>query len=158
MNLALPEWTKDYYPDKLIPLTLFELQLNTYNDEVRRLKGGPMLKKIINEMLAKKEGTLEPKKRKMFMYIGHDSTIVTLLDTMHIWYNQMPHYNIMTMIELHEDEDEWNVQASINFPSNLVRIFKHVRCLKQLHFVFFGSLTHSKIELDKCRYITDFFS
>ncbi|KAL6259993.1 hypothetical protein P5V15_009901 [Pogonomyrmex californicus] len=111
MNLDLPEWTKNYYPDKFIPLTLLELQLNTYNDEFRRLKGGPMLKKIINDMLAKKEGILQPEKRKMFMYIGHDSTIVTLLDTMHIWYNQLPHYNIMTMIELHEDEGEWNVQV-----------------------------------------------
>jgi len=110
--LTLPEWTKDYH-DKLKLLTLSELQLNTYNDEFRRLKGGPFLKKIINEMLMRKEGTLQPK-RKMSMYIGHDSTIVTLLDTMHIWYNQMPYYNIMTMIELHEDEGEWNIQASIN--------------------------------------------
>jgi len=113
MNLTLPEWTKDYC-DKLILLTLSELQFNTYNDEFRRLKGGPLLKKIINEMLMKKEGTLQPKRRKLSMYIGHDSTIVTLLDTMHIWYNQMPYYNIMTMIELHEDEGKWNVQASIN--------------------------------------------
>ncbi|XP_071649114.1 prostatic acid phosphatase [Temnothorax longispinosus] len=111
MGLALPEWMKDYYPDKLIPLALFELQLNTYNDEFRRLKGGPMLKKITDEMLARKEGTQRPKRRKMFMYIGHDSTIVTLLDTMRIWFNQIPHYNIMTMIELHEDEGEWNVQV-----------------------------------------------
>ncbi|XP_071564813.1 prostatic acid phosphatase isoform X1 [Temnothorax nylanderi] len=110
MGLALPEWMKDYYPDKLIPLALFELQLNTYNDEFRRLKGGPMLKKITDEMLARKEGT-QPKRRKMFMYIGHDSTIVTLLDTMRIWFNQIPYYNIMTMIELHEDEGEWNVQV-----------------------------------------------
>lgn len=117
MNLALPEWTKDYYPDKLIPLTLFELQLNTYRDEFRRLKGGPMLKKFTDDMLAKRRGILQPEERKMFMYIGHDSTIVTLLDTLHIWYNQLPYYNIMTMIELHEDEGEWNVQVSI-FQSN----------------------------------------
>ncbi|KAH0950755.1 hypothetical protein HN011_003383 [Eciton burchellii] len=110
MNITLPEWTKNYYPDKLIPLTLYELQLNTYNDEFRRLKGGPMLKKIIDDMIAKKESILQPKKRKMFMYVGHDSTIITLLDTMHIWYNQMPYYNIMTIIELHEDEHNWNVQ------------------------------------------------
>lgn len=115
MNLTLPKWTDDYYPNKLLPLNLFELQLNTYNDEFRRLKGSPMLRKIINDMTAKKEGTLQPRKRKMFMYVGHDSTIVTLLDTMHIWYNQIPYCNIMIMIELHQDENEWNVQVSINF-------------------------------------------
>lgn len=114
MNLTLPVWTNDYYPNKLIPLTMYELQFNTYNDEFRRLKGGPMLKKITSEMLAKKENALQPEERKMFMYIGHDSTIVTLLDTMHIWHNQMPYYNIMIMIELHENEGEWNVQVMSN--------------------------------------------
>lgn len=75
-----------------------------------------MIREIINSMTAKKEDTLQPIKRKMFMYIGHDSTIVSLLDTMHIWYNQIPYCNIMIMIELHQDENEWNVQVSINFP------------------------------------------
>lgn len=112
MNLTLPEWTKHYYPDKLVPPTLYELQLNTYDDNFRRLKGGPLLKKIVNDMMEKKEQTLQPELRKMFMYIGHDSTIVTLLDTMHIWYTQMPYYNIMIMIELHKDKNEWNVQVN----------------------------------------------
>ncbi|CAL7933369.1 unnamed protein product [Xylocopa violacea] len=110
MNLTLPEWTKDYYPDKLIPLTLYDLQLNVYDDLLKRLKGGPFLKKIVTDMLAKRDNTLEPEARKMFMYIGHDSTVVTLLDVMHVWNNQIPNYNIMTMIELHENKDGWNVQ------------------------------------------------
>ncbi|KZC05750.1 Testicular acid phosphatase like protein [Dufourea novaeangliae] len=111
MNLTLPEWTKDYYPDKLIPLTLYDFQLNVYSDDLKRLKGGPFLKKIVVDMLAKKDNILEPEDRKMFMYIGHDSTIVTLLDVMHVWNNQMPNYNIMIMIELHEDINGWNVQV-----------------------------------------------
>ncbi|XP_043506375.1 prostatic acid phosphatase-like isoform X2 [Frieseomelitta varia] len=110
MNLTLPEWTKHYYPDKLIPLTLYDFQLNGYNDEFKRLKGGPFLKKIVTDMITKKDNTLKPEERKMFMYIGHDSTIVTLMDVMHIWNNQMPYYNIMIMIELHEKNDEWTVQ------------------------------------------------
>ncbi|XP_012343616.1 prostatic acid phosphatase isoform X1 [Apis florea] len=110
MNLILPKWTKNYYPDKLIPLTLYDFQLNVYNDLLKRLKGGPFLKKIITDMLAKKNNTLKPEVRKMFMYIGHDSTIVTLMNVMHVWNNQMPNYNIMIMIELHENNDEWNVQ------------------------------------------------
>lgn len=126
MNLTLPEWIKDYYPHKLIPLTLYSLRFNTYNDEFRRLKGGPMLKKIVSDMLAKREGTLQPEKRKMLMFVGHDSTIVDLLNTMYIWHNQLPHYNIMTMIELHEDENEWNVQVSNYTTSFLVRFSNQI--------------------------------
>ncbi|XP_012247824.1 prostatic acid phosphatase isoform X1 [Bombus impatiens] len=110
MNLILPEWTKDYYPDKLIPLTLYDFQLNVYNDDLKKLKGGPFLKKIVSDMLAKKNNILKPEERKMFMYVGHDSTIVTLMDLMHVWNNQIPHYNIMVMIELHEKNGGWNVQ------------------------------------------------
>ncbi|XP_026671878.1 prostatic acid phosphatase-like isoform X2 [Ceratina calcarata] len=111
MNLTLPEWTEDYYPDKLIPLTLYDLQLNVYDDRLKRLKGGPFLKKIVTDMLGKKDDVLEPETRKMFMYVGHDSTIVTLLDVMHVWNGQMPNYNIMVMIELHENKDGWHVQV-----------------------------------------------
>lgn len=112
MNLTLPAWTLEYYPDKLLPLSVYSLQMNTHDDELRKLKGGPLLKKIIDEMIAKKDGTLEPAKRKMFMYVGHDSTIVAMLDVMHIWNEQMPDYNIMAMIELHEGSQGWNVQVS----------------------------------------------
>ncbi|XP_076655370.1 prostatic acid phosphatase [Halictus rubicundus] len=111
MNLTLPEWTEDYYPDKLEPLTLYDFELNGYNDVLKRLKGGPFIKKIVTDMLAKRDETIEPVDRKMFMYVGHDSTVVTLLDVLHVWNSQMPHYNIMTMIELHEDTNGWNVQV-----------------------------------------------
>lgn len=114
MNITLPTWTDDYYPDKLETLTLYDLQLNTYNDLLKRLKGGPFLKKIVTDMLGKRDNTLELERRKMFMYIGHDSTIVALLDVMHIWNNQIPKYNDMTMIELHEDKNGWTVQVKDN--------------------------------------------
>lgn len=110
MNLTLPEWTKDYYPDKLLNLTLYDLKLNTYDNSFRRLKGGPLLKKIVDDMIEKKNQITHRNLRKLIMYMGHDSTIATLLDTMHIWHHQVPHYNIMIMIELHYYENEWNVQ------------------------------------------------
>ncbi|XP_036143241.1 prostatic acid phosphatase isoform X2 [Monomorium pharaonis] len=109
MNLTLPIWTKNYYPDKLKPLYLLGERLYTYNDECRKLYGGAILKKIIADMKGRKQGTL-PERRKMFMYLGHDITVVSLLNTMHIWYDQIPYYNIMIIIELHENEGKWNVQ------------------------------------------------
>lgn len=50
-------------------------------------------------------------KHKMFMYVGHDSTITNLLGTLKVWDTQMPEYSIMTLIELHENENGWNVQV-----------------------------------------------
>lgn len=81
------------------------------NDLLRRLKGGPFVKKIVNDMKSKVDGK---ESRKLFMYAGHDSTITNLLGTMKVWDTQMPEYSIMTMIELHENEAGWNVQVNFH--------------------------------------------
>ncbi|XP_015514346.2 prostatic acid phosphatase [Neodiprion lecontei] len=107
LGLELPEWTKEYFPDRLIPLTLYSYLPLVQNDLLRRLKGGPFVKKIVNDMKSKVNGT---EKRKFFMYTGHDSTITNLLGTLKVWEPQMPEYSIMTLIELHEDQGDWNVQ------------------------------------------------
>ncbi|XP_025829699.1 venom acid phosphatase Acph-1 isoform X2 [Agrilus planipennis] len=44
-NLTLPEWTKDYFPDKMVPPTVFSYVLNAYNTKLQRLKGD-ILKKL----------------------------------------------------------------------------------------------------------------
>lgn len=43
LNLTLPQWTKQYYPDVLLPLTEFSYVVNAYNDKLKRLKGGNTL-------------------------------------------------------------------------------------------------------------------
>lgn len=48
-GLKLPEWTKGYYPDKMLPLTTLSYILNIYNDELKRLKGGAFLKKTLDK-------------------------------------------------------------------------------------------------------------
>ncbi|KAJ4440011.1 hypothetical protein ANN_08142, partial [Periplaneta americana] len=105
-NLTLPEWTHGIYPDRLIPLTVFSFVLNTYNDELQKLKGGLLLKKILSDTKAKVDSTLSPADRKMYMYAGHDSTVTNLLSALKVWDPQIPKYGIMAMVELHFDKDE----------------------------------------------------
>ena len=116
MGLKLPEWTKDFYPDKLIEFSKLSLEMNVYNETMRKMKAGPMITKIANAMKDKSEGKLKPAERKMLMYVGHDSTIATLLAGLNVWENrEIPGYNNMVMIELHEDKSGWNVQVSFLF-------------------------------------------
>ncbi|KAJ4440010.1 hypothetical protein ANN_08141, partial [Periplaneta americana] len=84
-NLTLPEWTHGIYPDRLIPLTVFSFVLNAYNDELQKLKGGLLLKKILSDTKAKTDRTLSPADRKMYMYAGHDSTVTNLLSALKVW-------------------------------------------------------------------------
>lgn len=71
----------------------------------------PLITEIVTNMNKKAEGTLKPENRKMFMYVGHDSTIVNLLNGLGVWDKQIPGYNIMTMIELHETDSGWKVEV-----------------------------------------------
>lgn len=103
-NLTLPEWTHGIFPEKLLPLTIFSYVVNAYNTKMHKLKSGPLVSKIVNETKAKAEGTLKPEGRKMFMYAGHDSTVVNLMSALKVWDPQVPDYGIMALIELHHDE------------------------------------------------------
>lgn len=112
-GLALPEWIREYYPDKMLPLVTFGYTLNVYNDELKRLKGGPFLKKTISEWEAviASEGTRD-KSKKMFLYAGHDSSVVNILSAFNVWKEQVPGYAIMALFELykHRWTDEYSVR------------------------------------------------
>ncbi|KAL3270774.1 hypothetical protein HHI36_021300 [Cryptolaemus montrouzieri] len=103
-NLTLPEWTKDFYPDKLKEPTIFFYVFNSYTDKMKRLKGGVLLKKLISDWKSKADGQLKPKERKAFLYGGHDSTIANLLSALKVWDPQIPVYGITILLEMSRDK------------------------------------------------------
>nr|XP_008190580.2 PREDICTED: venom acid phosphatase Acph-1 [Tribolium castaneum] len=102
-NLTLPDWTKDYYPERLTPPTAFSFVLNTYTDKLIRLKGGVLLKKLVTDWTDKVKGTLRPAQRKAFLYGGHDSTITNLLRALDVGDPQIPDYGTMILLEFSQD-------------------------------------------------------
>ncbi|KAK9505300.1 hypothetical protein O3M35_009388 [Rhynocoris fuscipes] len=109
LNLTLPEWTKKYYPQPMRDITEYSFLLNVWNTELKRIKGGPLLKKILKDMHDKTEGKLH-EERKLYVYAGHDSTIANLLSALNVWDKQIPVYNIMAIIELHQVDDNYGVK------------------------------------------------
>uniref|UniRef100_A0A1B6MG81 Acid phosphatase n=1 Tax=Graphocephala atropunctata TaxID=36148 RepID=A0A1B6MG81_9HEMI len=99
-NLTLPEWVSEFYPEKMAAVTAYSFTLNVYNDELKKLKGGPLLKKILADSETKSKDTAN--KRKMFLYAGHDSTVANLMMTLKVWDEQIPVYNILALVELHQ--------------------------------------------------------
>ncbi|KAJ8921163.1 hypothetical protein NQ315_013635 [Exocentrus adspersus] len=102
-NLTLPEWTKEFYPDKMLEPTIFSFVLNAYNDKMNRLKGGVLLKKLLSDWKSKADGTISPVNRQAFLYGGHDSTISNLLSALNVWDPQIPGYAITILLELSRD-------------------------------------------------------
>ncbi|XP_066144131.1 prostatic acid phosphatase-like isoform X2 [Euwallacea fornicatus] len=111
-NFTLPEWTKQFYPEKMLEPTVFSYILNSWNDKMNRLKGGLFLKKIISDWYSKVNGITTQKASKAFLYGGHDSTIVNLMRTMKIWDTQFPDYGITILLEFSKDSrGEYGVEV-----------------------------------------------
>lgn len=70
---------------------------------------GPLLKQILRGM-EEKSKKLESK-RNMFLYAGHDSTVSNLMMALKVWDEQIPVYNIMSIIELHHVNDVYGVKV-----------------------------------------------
>lgn len=101
-GLKLPEWAQEYYPHKLQELTDFSYILNVYNDELKKFKGGPFLKKTLKEW---KDVTGNNTKdlKKIYIYVGHDSSVVNVLSAFNVWQPQYPDYGTMAIFELYEN-------------------------------------------------------
>lgn len=114
-GIELPTWTSKYFPEKLQNLTDESYILNVYTDELKRIKGGPFLKKTLNEW---KNAKLSKKQPKIFVYAGHDGSVVNILSAFNVWKPQFPDYAIMGVFELYENtvSGEWVVQILSKLP------------------------------------------
>ncbi|KAF7281463.1 hypothetical protein GWI33_004752 [Rhynchophorus ferrugineus] len=101
LNFTLPEWTKDVYPEKITMLAAKQCEIENQNDLLKKLNGGRMLGKVIGNMVAKTEGSLQPHERKMFLYSGHENNVINVLAAMNLFQTHFPNYSSAVIIELH---------------------------------------------------------
>lgn len=110
-GLQLPAWTSKYYPSPMFEVTTRSYIYNVYTEELKRLKAGPFLSKMAKEWQQKIDSTLQ-KGRKIYVYAGHDSTVVNVMSGLNVWEEQFPGYGIMGIFELLQDKktQEYGVQ------------------------------------------------
>lgn len=84
---------------------------NSYNGELKRLKGGVLVKKAIDDWKRKIDDNL---KQKLFLYAGHDSTITNILSAFNVWEQQFPGFGVTAILELlqHKETKVYGVQVS----------------------------------------------
>lgn len=77
---SIPDWAeKVMINENFKSLALFWLEIQSYNNELKKIKPGYLLKSIFDRMRNKIQSTLKPD-RKLFMYFAHDITIVSILN------------------------------------------------------------------------------
>ncbi|XP_011700111.1 PREDICTED: prostatic acid phosphatase [Wasmannia auropunctata] len=103
-NKTLPQWTKSVYPEKLKPLAVLSFMTGAYNEILKKLKSGPLLKQMIDHMALKAQRTLRPD-RKLWIYSAHDQTIGNLLMTLDLYEPHTPPYAATVLIELRTNSE-----------------------------------------------------
>lgn len=74
--------------------------VDTFNHEMKRLKGGPFVKEMVEHFDSVATNTLDPSNRKMFMYSAHDTTVAPVLHTLGVFNMIAPPYASMVVVEL----------------------------------------------------------
>lgn len=111
IGLKLPEWTNDYFPNEMKDIVIKSYVYNAYNSELKRLKGGVFVKKALEDWQKKLNETL---KTKIFLYAGHDSSVVNILSAMNVWpADRFPDYAITALIEFSEQKSTGKLGVEI---------------------------------------------
>lgn len=106
-NLTLPEWTKAIYPEPMKTVSAFSFSIAAQTTLLKKLKGGPLLNEIIKHMVAKSKDKM--KKKKLWIYSAHDTTVANFLNTLQLFDMHSPPYTATVMVELHKNNDKYFV-------------------------------------------------
>lgn len=103
-GLELPKWTESVFPNKLLALAERNLAVLTENAFMKRVKGGYFVTDVIDKMLEKRSNQLKPN-RKVFIYSGHDVTLVNVMRALNIidQTSRKPDYAAALLFELHHN-------------------------------------------------------
>ncbi|XP_039288747.1 prostatic acid phosphatase isoform X1 [Nilaparvata lugens] len=104
---TLPEWTDAVFPDKMRKIVQLSIATNTWTNLLKRLRGGPLLKEILNNLKSKSSGKAQ---EKLFFYSIHDTGIVSLYRTLGFEEMILPEYGATFIFELHQIGQEYFVK------------------------------------------------
>lgn len=115
-GLELPDWAEHIFPDKMLPLAIRSLALFTETPFMKRVRCGPLITEIIDNMQRKWNGLLNPN-RSIFIYSAHDITLVNVMRALGIIDDtaDKPDYASALVFELHHSvtyDDDFEVKVS----------------------------------------------
>ncbi|XP_071832525.1 prostatic acid phosphatase-like isoform X2 [Apostichopus japonicus] len=105
-NLTLPDWTKeDKFWETLDFLSTYAMGQMFDSTAKSRLRGGPLLGQMINNMRDFMNTSQTGHKLKFHMYSAHDVTVTSLLTALQIFNDLQPPYASAVGVELWKNKD-----------------------------------------------------
>ncbi|XP_029165964.1 uncharacterized protein LOC114936816 [Nylanderia fulva] len=109
MNLTLPNWAYDYFPDgPLFDGLILAFNFLNFNPSMRTLFTGSMIRGILDNMIVAKNPN--PPNTKIYLYSGHDGNIVNLLQIFGVYEPHFVAYSSAFVTELYEFNQEYYVK------------------------------------------------
>ncbi|XP_014252151.1 prostatic acid phosphatase-like [Cimex lectularius] len=96
-GLEMPEWARRVLPE-MKSLASLNLASYTWSEKLKMLQGGSMLKEWISHFKSPSYG-------KLYLYSGHDLTLVNILRTVGFDELILPKYGAAIIVEFHHDKD-----------------------------------------------------
>ncbi|XP_015117677.1 venom acid phosphatase Acph-1 [Diachasma alloeum] len=109
MGLELPHWTSGVFPHgPLLNCTTLNYRVYSWNQRMKTLSGGMLLKNFTENMLAVAGGNWTSQPR-MILLSGHEINLTSFLDALGVYQPHVPEYTSAIFVELLEDETEYYV-------------------------------------------------
>lgn len=104
LGLELPLWAEPIVNTQNFQyLYNVSFQARTGTPELKRLRGGPLTKYLVDNINTRVSNS--SMKTKFFMLSAHDITLIGILDTLGMFDLQRPYYSSVFMLELHQHPD-----------------------------------------------------
>ncbi|XP_043499147.1 venom acid phosphatase Acph-1-like isoform X1 [Polistes fuscatus] len=110
MDLPLPGWALSVFPDgQLKDGIIYAFKVANLNTKLKRLSGGPLLTKMVENMLASKNGKLKGK--KIYLYSGHETNIDSMLNVLNVYKPHIPQFSSAIILELLQTNQTYYVKV-----------------------------------------------
>ncbi|XP_076618084.1 venom acid phosphatase Acph-1 [Colletes latitarsis] len=103
-NLVLPKWTESVYPTPMKEILALDFKLRSYTRTLKRLNGGLLLRKMIDDIETYKAGKLEPYDRKAFFFSAHEMNVAAVARALDLDEPIIPAYGSTMILETLRDK------------------------------------------------------
>lgn len=136
----MTKWYSEENFAKLIKLVKLYLNSLSYTDTLKRLNGGTMLRRFVENM---NHHNMKSPQRKIYLYGGHDKTVYSFLKANNITLSWIPDYGSSVIMEkLSDERNRIYVKVQNNF--EIMENSNHLSLFVQSYFSYCCGLAARK--------------
>ncbi|XP_032682321.1 venom acid phosphatase Acph-1-like [Odontomachus brunneus] len=102
-NLTLPRWTENIFPNPMQEIIELDFKLRSYTKALKRLNGGMLLRKMVDDIQEHRVGKLSSDK-KAFLFGSHEVNVAALSYALGTNEPTIPAYGSTIILETHRDK------------------------------------------------------